>query len=180
MVDFITKETLLQESLINFYTNKSNLDILLPVIEQKSNISLRILDWLVTNYSKKYNVSYEIYKNGNKSLFFIYLSYKNQLKAYSKKYFDPFCRRNRIDIDLSLVSDERTGIITTTIGQLNFFRWFIENKILNYVLININKIDEDMNETLKNNSKEYKRKELSKNTVRNVNIISNNFVVTFD
>ena len=180
MVEFITKETLLQESLINFYTNKSNLDILLPIIEQKSNISLRILDWLVTNYSKKYNVSYEIYKNGNKSLFFIYLSYKNQLKAYSKKYFDPFCRRNRIDIDLSLLSDERSGVITTTIGQLNFFRWFIENKILNYVLININKIDEDMNETLKNNSKEYKRKELSKNTVRNVNIISNNFVVTFD
>ena len=65
MVDYITKETLLHESLINFYSNKSNLDILLPIIEQKSNISLRILDWLVTNYSKKYNVTYDIYKNGN-------------------------------------------------------------------------------------------------------------------
>lgn len=180
MVDYITKETLLKESLIKFYTNKSNLDILLPIIEQKSNISLRILDWLITNYSKKYNVTYEIYKNGNKILFFIYLSYKNQLKAYSKKYFDPFCRRNRINIDLSTISDERTGIITTTIGQLNFFKWFIENKLLNYVLINVDKIDEDMNETLKNNCKDYKRKELSQNIVRNVNIIANNFVVTFD
>lgn len=180
MVDYITKEALLHDSLIKFYTNKSNLDILLPIIEQKSNISLRILDWLVTNYSKKYNVAYEIYKNGNKSLFFIYLSYKNQLKAYSKKYFDPFCRRNRIDIDLTLVSDERSGVITTTIGQLNFFRWFIENKLLNYVLLNINKIDEDMNITLKNNSKDYKRKELSQSNVRNVNIIATNFVVTFD
>lgn len=180
MVDYVTKETLLHESLIKFYSSKSNLDILLPIIEQKSNISLRILDWLVTNYSKKYNVAYDIYKSGNKSLFFIYLSYKNQLKAYSKKYFDPFCRRNRVDIDLSNLSDERTGTITTTIGQLNFFRWFIENKLLNYVLINVNKIDEDMNETLKNNSKDYKRKELSQNTVRNVNIISNHFVVTFD
>ena len=180
MVDNITKEALLHDSLIKFYSNKFNLDILLPIIEQKSNISLRILDWLVTNYSKKYNVAYEIYKNGNKSLFFIYLSYKNQLKAYSKKYFDPFCRRNRIDIDLRHLSDERSGVITTTIGQLNFFRWFIENKLLNYVLININKIDEDMNNTLKNNSKDYKRKELSQNTVRNVNIIATNFVVTFD
>ena len=81
---------------------------------------------------------------------------------------------------MSNLSDERTGTITTTIGQLNFFRWFIENKLLNYVLINVNKIDEDMNETLKNNSKDYKRKELSQNTVRNVNIISNHFVVTFD
>ena len=65
MVNYITKETLLYESLIKFYTCKSNLDILLPIIEQKSNISLRILDWLVTNYSKKYNVAYETYKNSN-------------------------------------------------------------------------------------------------------------------
>lgn len=180
MVDNITKEALLYDSLIKFYNNKSNLDILLPIIEHKSNISLRILDWLVTNYSKKYSVVYELYKNGNKSLFFIYLSYKNQLKAYSKKYFDPFCRRDRIDINLNLVSDERSGIITTTIGQLNFFKWFIENKLLNFVLMNVNKIDEDMNITLKNNSKDYKRKELSQNTIKNVNIITTNFVVSFD
>lgn len=180
MRDYLTKEALLYESLIKFYSNKPNLDILLPIIEQKSNISLRILDWLVTNYSKKYNVAYELYKNGNKTLFFIYLSYKNQLKAYSKKNFDPFCRRNRIYIDLSELSNDRVGTITTTIGQLNFFRWFIENKLLNYVLINVNKIDEDMNDTLKNTEKEYKRKELSQNTVRNVNMISSKFVVTFD
>jgi len=180
MVDSVTKETLLYDSLIKFYSSKSNLDILLPIIEQKSNISLRILDWLVTNYSKKYNIAYENYKNGNKTLFFVYLSYKNQLKAYSKKYFDPFCRRDRIEVELNTLSDERTGTITTTIGQLNFFRWFIENKLLNYVLINVNKIDEDMNNTLKNNSKDYKRKELSQNTVRNVNVITTKFVVTFD
>lgn len=180
MDEYLTKETLLYDSLINFYSNKSNLDILLPIIEQKSNISLRILDWLVTNYSKKYNVTYEIYKNGIKNLFFIYISYKNQLKAYSKKYFDPFCRRNRITIDLSILSKERTGIITTTIGQLNFFRWFIENKLLSYVLINVDKIDEDMNITLKSISKDEKRKELSHSNVKNVNIISNNLVVSFD
>lgn len=180
MGDYLTKEALLHNSLLKFYNNKSNLDILVPIIEQKSNISLRILDWLVTNYSKKYNVSYELYKNGNKTLFFIFLSYKNQLKAYSKKYFDPFCRRNRIDIDLSQLSSNRTGTITTTIGQLNFFRWFIENKLLNYVLINVNKIDEDMNYTLKTTEKDYKRKELSQNTIRNVNMISSKFVVSFD
>ena len=180
MDDYLTRETLLFQSLIKFYSIKSNLDTLLPIIEQKSNISLRILDWLVTNYSKKYNVTYEIYKNGIKNLFFIYLSYKNQLKAYSKKYFDPFCRRNRIVINLSTLSDERSGTITTTIGQLNFFRWFIENKLLSYVLINVNKIDEDMNITLKTNSKDYKRKALSNSNVKNINIISNKFIVSFD
>ena len=33
----------------------------------------------------------------------------------------------------------------TTIGQLNFFRWFIEYRVLNYVMLNIRNIDEDMN-----------------------------------
>ena len=179
-MDIYTKEKLLFDSLLSFYSHKSNLDILLPIIEQKSNISLRILDWLVTNYAKKYNVYYENYKIGSKYIFSIYLSYKNQLKAYSKKYFDPFCRRNRINIDLNKINSEYNGIITTTIGQLNFFRWFIENKLLNYVVLNVNKIDEDMNETLKSNNKNSKRKELSPNIIKHVNIISNSFVITFD
>ena len=79
-MDYLTKEELLKDSLLKFYSNKANLDILLPIIEQKSNISLRILDWLITNYSKKHNVVYDLYKGGNKTLFFVYLSYKNQLK----------------------------------------------------------------------------------------------------
>ena len=180
MSEFTTKKDLLYNSLIEFYRYAPNLEVLLPIIEQRSNISLRILDWLVTNYSKKYNVYYENYKNGNKCIFCIYLSYKNQLKAYSKKYFDPFCRRDRITIDLNKLNENYTGIITSTIGQLNFFRWFIENKLLNYVVINVNKIDEDMNDTLKNNLKVSKRKELSNSTIRNVNIIPNHFIVSFD
>jgi len=39
---------------------------------------------------KKYNIVYTITKNNINKTFNIYLDYKNQLKAYSKKYFDPF------------------------------------------------------------------------------------------
>jgi hypothetical protein len=180
MSQFTSKDNLLYVSLINFYSTKINLDILLPIINQTSNISLRILDWLVTNYSKKHNVYYEIFKNGNRQIFSIYLSYKNQLKAYSKKYFDPFCRRDRINIDLYQLNNDMTGIISTTIGQLNFFRWFIENKLLNYVVLNINNIDKDMNDTLSIIKDKKKRKELSSNTIKNVNVINETFLISFD
>ena len=56
------------------------------------------------------------------------MNYKSQLKAFSKKQFDPFCRRKRIKFDY-----EKSKNIITTIGQLNFFKWIIENKILDYI-----------------------------------------------
>ena len=58
----------------------------------------------------------------------------------------------------------------TTIGQLNFFRWIIENNILNYIEKNIEDINKDMNNrnsTSKNNKSKKtnktrkKREELS-------------------
>lgn len=180
MTQFTSKDSLLYNSLVNFYSVNNNLEILLPIINQTSSISLRILDWLVTNYSKKHNVYYEIFKNGNRQIFSIYLSYKNQLKAYSKKYFDPFCRRDRITIELCKLNQDMTGTISTTIGQLNFFRWFIENKLLNFVVLNINNIDKDMNETLSTIKDKKKRKELSSNTIKNVNVIHETFLISFD
>jgi hypothetical protein len=169
-----TKAELLINSLKQFYSQSSNLDILLPIIQQKSNISLRILDWLVTNYSKKYSVNYEFYKNGQKSIFFIYLSYKNQLKAYSKKYFDPFCRRDRLTIDLKTLHENYEGSIVTTIGQLNFFRWFIENKMINYVILNVNKIDDDMNSELSDKGKNKTQK------YTGLNIVNESVVISFN
>lgn len=169
-----TKAELLINSLKQFYSQSSNLDILLPIIQQKSNISLRILDWLVTNYSKKYSVNYEFYKNGQKSIFFIYLSYKNQLKAYSKKYFDPFCRRDRLTIDLKTLNENYEGSIVTTIGQLNFFRWFIENKMINYVILNVNKIDDDMNSDLSDKGKNKTQK------YTGLNIVNESVVISFN
>ena len=63
----------------------------------------------------------------------VYNSYKSQLKAYSKKRFDPFCRRERI----KFINHNNDEIITTA-GQLNFFRWVIENNILDYISEYIN------------------------------------------
>ena len=182
MIEFMDlRERLLYDSLVRFYSVTQNLDFLIPVLNQTSNVSLRILDWLVTNYSKKNNSWYEIYKDGRRQIFNIHLNYKNQLKAYSKKYFDPFCRRERIEIPLNVFCNKK-GTIETTIGQLNFFRWVIENKMFNYVILNLEKIDNDMNFTLAElkNTSVKKRKELSKNTSKSLQQITLSQVISFE
>lgn len=167
-------------SLNKFYEENKNLDIIKPIISGKSRISLRILDWFVTNYSKKFGTSYFI-KNNKKLNFIVYLNYKCQLKAYSKKQFDPFCRRERI-----IYIDKFNNEISTTVGQLNFFRWAIENKIINYIFNNIEIIEKDMFESLKDiykkkkGSKRRKRKELSISATKTVKKHNISIVVNFD
>ncbi|MFM7979984.1 MAG: hypothetical protein ACKPKO_11780, partial [Candidatus Fonsibacter sp.] len=56
----------------------------------------RVLDWFVTNYSKKNNIIYELSEDSSSERYFnVFLQYKCQLKAYKKKMFDPFCRKTR-------------------------------------------------------------------------------------
>ena len=118
-----SKDKLLMENISAFYTAK-HIDNILPVTRGDSKLSLRVLDWFVTNYCKTHNI---ILQNKNKP-YNIYLDYKSQLKAFSKKQFDPFCRRERI-----VFYYDKSNYITTTVGQLNFFKWAIENNILEYV-----------------------------------------------
>ena len=112
---------------------------MLNIINGESSISLRIVDWFVTNYAKKNFTVYNIVKNNSNIRFKVYFDYKLKLKAYSKKRFDPFCRWERITIPYK---DDK--VIQTTIGQLNFFKWALKNKIINYIeqnLIQINNYD---------------------------------------
>ena len=50
------RDDLLMDSLIKFYRNDANISKMMPIITGKSPISLRIIDWFVTNYSKKNNI----------------------------------------------------------------------------------------------------------------------------
>jgi hypothetical protein len=70
----------------------------------------------------------------------VYVDYKLKLKAYSKKRFDPFCRWDRITIPY-----KNGTFIQTTIGQLNFFKWAIENDIVQYIEQHYGTIEDDMN-----------------------------------
>lgn len=136
-----TQNDLLMKNLMEFYKIKENIDKMMSIINGETNISLRIVDWFVTNYAKKNYTVYEIMsQRGELSRFKVYNDYKLKLKAYAKKRFDPFCRWERISIPYD---DEK--YMETTIGQLNFFKWAIENKIIEYIKENYSVIEKDMN-----------------------------------
>ena len=148
---------LLLTSLTDYYNNNPEYKIVLQeIIEAKHKLSLRLIDWFVTHYSKSNNIYYWICKNDktiyesypldikNKEYYKrvnLYLDYRAQLKSYSKINFDSFRRHDRITFFLDL---EKNIFIETTIGQLNFFRWIFNNKVLQYAMRNYDKIYQNM------------------------------------
>lgn len=189
---------LLMMSLSKFYSVKNNINKMLPLIEQRSDISLRLVDWFVTNFSKKNNTVITKEHNGNIIHFNVYLSYRNQLKAYSKEKFDPFRRNEHI-----MFYYDKDNYIETTHGQLNFFRWVIQNDILEHIRENIDVIENDMLQTQKQNQskrkdednlkvktiqtdngivvqKRKRRSQLSKSSVKNMNKMTGAMTIRFD
>lgn len=160
------KKQVLLDSLDAFYANSHNRDVLSFVLGKQSTVSLRILDWLVTNYAKKHNVVYTLCRDdGNARSFNLFVDYKSQLKAYSKKYFDPFCRRDRIEY-----TNSDGEIFYTTVGQLNFFRWAITNMVIKYANDHMDEIEADMVAATQHRyattSTKGKRKELSRAAIK--------------
>jgi hypothetical protein len=150
-----------------FYEDESICDKFINIILDKNlneekyvPISIRLIDYFVTKYSK-YNKSCFKIKENNKdtkdakdTIFNVHFDYKNQLKKYSKTYFDPFSRGDRIPFFM------KDTCIITTIGQLNFFRWFLSKRIYEYLIDIKELVYEDMNK--KNKKKEKKMKKLNK------------------
>ena len=153
--NYATQNSLLLNNLMKFYEKNNNLENILPIINGESEVSLRLIDWFVTNYAKK---NFTVYKKGDER-FKVYIDYKLKLKAYSKKRFDPFCRWDRINIPY-----KNETFIQTTIGQLNFFRWALENNIIEYIKKNMKNIVDDMNN--RNSTSKKKKQKLAKTRKR--------------
>lgn len=139
------KQELIISSLQRFYSGRTDLDEIVELLKGTSEVSLRLVDWFVTNYSKTHSTSYIL--NGQE--FVVYMNYKNQLKAYSKKLFDPFCRRERISFQIPGHEP-----FLTTVGKLNFFRWALEKEILTYIKGNQQAIEKEMNTAMREQNKQ--------------------------
>jgi len=142
------KPELVISSLQRFYLSHPEINKVLTYLNGEAPLSLRIIDWFVTKYSRKNFVRYQL--NGQD--FLVYLSYKGQLKAYSKQYFDPNCRRERIMFKIP-GHDQ----FMTTIGKLNFFRWALETNILEYIEAHEEEIRTGYNAYLKETTQTLKR-----------------------
>jgi len=120
----------------------------MPYLVGEAEISLRIIDWFVTKYSRKNFTAYDL--NGQR--FVVYKSYKGQLDAYNKQYFDTNCRRERIQFSVAGYEP-----FITTIGKLNFFRWALESGLLDYIEANQETLKAGYNEFLKDTTQTQKR-----------------------
>lgn len=121
----MSKSTLLLDSLRVFFDDPSNAKMLIDILDHKKGVSLRTLESFITVKSKNENITYTTKTGKN---FVVHVAYKSSLVGYSKKLFDPFCRTERIQFK---IGDRE---ITTTVAQLNFIKWCINNDIIDYIL----------------------------------------------
>lgn len=137
MAGYSTQHDVMLATMVNFYSkdNYKHLKTVLPIINGEAPLSLRLIDWFVTNYAKCNYVHYDV--RGRR--FIVHDEYRLRLHGYKKRRFDPFCRWDRVEIPY-----ENDTFVQTTIGQLNFFKWALENGVLEHIHRHRKRIDEDM------------------------------------
>ena len=95
-------------------------EILVPIISGAHEISIRIMDWFVTNYSMAKGTSYRWEDPVTKEsrVFCVHAEYSTTLHSKGRLLFDPFRRGPRVMFEGS------NGMThETTLGQLFFWYW---------------------------------------------------------
>ena len=141
-----TDEQLTMDKLMKFYSHHVNMMQFLDVVVlKKKHVPLRVIDWFLTNYAKKYDIRYQIKRpNGTIETFKVYRRYRAELKASKKKKWDPFCRGEHFVMEYELPVTNEIIEFETAICQLNSFRWLIKYLVIDYILKNYDDIYEDM------------------------------------
>ena len=103
-------------------------DSLCPLITQELGVSLRALDWLVTNYAKRTG----LVVNGVA----VHQSYKDHLRTYRRRHFDPFQRVSTGHLGKCTFC-YASNVFLTTVGQLNFVLWAHTHGLVEFIRRNI-------------------------------------------
>ena len=138
------QKTCLETELVQYFTDEKIESIVVPILSQrgicsdetvsKSRISLRLLDWLVTNYAKNKNIHYQV----NGDMINVFSAYKRFLRCYKRSLFDPFRRKT------VLLFTWKNQIFHTTVGQLNFLKFCDKYGVLTYAAKYHLEIDRNM------------------------------------
>lgn len=157
-------DDLLLHRLREFYERPVHREIFLRIMDDRGCLSRRTMEWFVTQYAKKHNVHYQpseflhspwrrqdSSENGpsaaaitNAQYVHVHRLYKIKQRACSKRMFDPFCRHERVSMALPGMES-----VVSTVGQLNFVKWAIENCVVDYMLLHAEAIRRDMSDCKK-------------------------------
>lgn len=163
----------------NFFSKceSTQIEKMIDIINGNHLISLRFLDWFVTRYCFLYKTTINISNKFCVQNFFnINISYKAQLKSFTKKYFDPFKRKKKF----TFTSDKYKLSFLTTIGQLNFFRWAITHDIILYTETNYKNIISKYNHVNSYFKKQTTDSSTSIDNTTTCDSVSTNSISTFD
>lgn len=129
----------------SWYTTDVVMDLLVPIIDQTYEVSLRALDWAVVNWSKKHRIVCTVDTgHGQIEVVNIFSVYKDVLRRWRRRMFDPFRRRERIYFE-----HPHIGVVySTTVGQLNFLRWAKVYGVIDQARAHLDQIEQDMVTTL--------------------------------
>jgi len=116
----------LLKELAEFFTDDLLRDYLLPLLSPAEGgtgeMSRRVMDWFVVNYTKKWPVMYrwEVRPGWSEEVN-VCRNYELHMKKYGKHSLDVFCRnKQRVHFQL----DGR--VLQSVVAQLNFVRWAIQ------------------------------------------------------
>lgn len=166
-MEMLSQTEWLLQTVLEFYREPTHLDIMMRISNMSyvvneqpattasttstttsttkpKRISIRIVNWFVSNYAKQHMTTYSITKPGTKTSspeqFIVWNRFCAAKDGYaSKDMFDPYCRKGRVAVQC-----EDGTSFQTTIGQLNFFKWAIQNKIIDYIAEYYDDIVRDM------------------------------------
>lgn len=120
----------LKEKVEKFFT-LSKFMLVTPILLSEDIITMSMIYYTVTKYAYKFSP----YIMVNGVAIYIHKSYKAKLSIYSKDYFDVFCREVKYPFFYTANKS-----ITTTIGQLNFYKWCVEINLIEYIRENYDEI----------------------------------------
>jgi len=126
-------------ALLPFFTRERIAKMVVPIISVTSKISLRALDWLVINYSKKHKV---VLVNTHSHIVNVYDDYRAWLHHWKRPLFDAFRRGTRIYFEFQGYT------YSTTVAQLNFLYWADRVGVLEYASHHIAELEADMNQRI--------------------------------
>ncbi len=145
------------------YWTKERLELqIVPLINREKNtVSLRVLEWLVTNYAKKNKVAYMYQVSETKAkLVDVAKSYKIVGDVFRREMFDIFRRKIRNGYGANQNSRIYFGDNCqhwTTIAQVNFLHWAYTEGVVAYARKALKSIKQDMAENA-NTTKTLKRR----------------------
>ena len=141
--DITEKEKIVSKELARFY-DKEKIEKIKPIINQEHDISLRLIDWTLTNYSKKNCIKYKL---SNGRIIDVFESYKNYMTSYKRNILFDLFRRGKCS--KVIYGTGKDDFIISGIKQLNSFRCVLEIELIEYIIKNKEKIETDMRISLR-------------------------------